>query len=185
MHPYPQLFPGDTGRIMGGERSILKQGNKLIKPQTPYVHHIMIGDEIPWADDYVILESIGKGIAVGRLSFYHPAEIEIYRHNIPQWQELGKIAAAELTIAGRGKYDYKLIFDLAMQAVGKILFKWKLPPYDFREFEYKNDDAFICTEAAAEGWRLAGFPIIPLGVVPTPAAFQHAIDTGKLRRVFP
>lgn len=181
---YPQLYPGDIFAVKG--KGLLGWAcRNLIKPSTDRVHFGMIGDYIPWDDDYVILESIGKGIAVGRLSFYDSKDIEIYRRTLPNWKELGKRAAAELTEAGRGKYDYLLILDLLIQSLGKLLTEWHLPPYDYDSFEYTYNDAFICTEAAAEGWRLAGFPLFPPYVVPMPAAFKQSLIDGNIEQIFP
>jgi len=51
------------------------------------------------------------------------------------------------------------------------------------EIRYARDSRFICTELANEVWRLAGYPPIPRGVIPIPAAFARAFEQGKLKLV--
>ncbi|GAH84387.1 unnamed protein product, partial [marine sediment metagenome] len=87
---YPRLFRADIGATRG-KGPLLWFSKNLIEPKTDRVHFFLIGEYLPWDDDYVILEAIGKGIAVGRLSFYKPEDVEIYRVNIgrdPKMKEL-------------------------------------------------------------------------------------------------
>ncbi len=193
MNPYPELFPGDVFGIKG--RGISGWACRhLITPPTDRFHFGVVGDYLPWDDDYVILESIGKGIAVGRLSFYKPEDVEIYRvvlvGQTPD-QRLGKLgtelrkrAAAELTRAGRARYDYILIAQIAFGALS-LLLRGKLPPWRPEQFPYGRDRKYICTEAAAYCWRAVGHPIIPPGVVPLPAGFAQALQEGRIRKIFP
>jgi len=190
---YPQLLPGDIAGVKG-RGLLLWLSQHLLKPKTDRVHFFIIGDYLPWDDDYVILESIGKGIAVGRLSFYDPENLEIYRVNLSEDPEseveilegmnLRRQAAAELSRLGRARYDYILIIQLLLGAL-VLLLKGKLPPWQSGEFPYGRDKSYICTEAAAESWRAVGHPIIPKGVVPTPAAFRQALMDNRMRIIFP
>ncbi len=75
---YPILYPADIGATRGSG-PLLWLSQHLIEPKTDRIHFFVIGDYLPWDNDYVILESIGKGIAVGRLSYYAPEDVEIYR----------------------------------------------------------------------------------------------------------
>jgi len=187
---YPRLFPADIG-AKRGKGPLLWLSSNLLKPKTDRIHFFLIGDYLPWDDDYVILESIGKGIAVGRLSFYKPEDIEIYRVNLgrdPRLLELDRHlrrrVAAELTRVGRARYDYILYAQLILGAI-TLLFKGKLPPYDPTDLPYGRNKEYICTEAANFGWRAVGHPIILPGVVPTPAGFRQALIVNRIRRVFP
>ena len=180
---YPLLYPGDIGAVRG-KGPLLWFSQNLIKPKTDRVHFFVVGDYLPWDDDYVILESIGKGIAVGRLSFYRPEDLEIYKVDVEGWEELGPRAAAELTKVGRARYDFILIAQVALGAL-TLLFRGKLPPWEPKDFPYGRNSAYICTEAASFGWRAVGHPIIEPGVAPLPSGFKKALLERKLRRIFP
>lgn len=187
---FPRLYLADIGATKG-KGPLLWFSQNLIKPKTDRIHFFIIGDYIPWEDDYVILEAISSGIRVGRLSFYEPAELEIYRVKLG-YGELGRVfgtelrrrASLELTKVGRARYDWVLFIQLALGGIG-LLLRGKLPPWRPEQFPYGRDKKYICTEAAAEAWRGVGHPIIPEGVVPVPSAFIQALQEGKLRRVFP
>lgn len=195
MKPYPTLYPADIGAIRG-QGPLRWFSENLIEPKTDRVHYLVIGDYLPWDDDYVILESIGKGIAVGRLSFYRPEDIEIYRVPLnhedltPEVEmEFRSMAVSQLTFVGRARYDYLLIAQVALVALTFIL-RGKLPPWSPEKFPYGKNKAYICTEAAK---AVANFLaasvdqslIIPEGVVPLPAGFTQALKEGKIRRIFP
>lgn len=187
---YPRLRPADIGGVKGDGALRLLSEN-LLKPKTDRVHFFLVGDYISWDDDYVILESIGKGIAVGRLSFYKPEDVEIYR--VPLSHEPGLYAvndrlraqvAAELTRVGRARYDYMLFVQMAIGAL-QLLVTGHLPPYRPSQLPYGRNKSYICTEAANYGWRAVGRPIIRFGEVPTPSGYKQALLDGKLRKIFP
>jgi len=187
---YPRLFPADIGATRG-KGPLLWFSQRLLEPKTDRIHFFIIGDYLPWDDDYVILESIGKGIAVGRLSFYKPEDVEIYRVNLGSGPLVHKLAhelrrrvAAELTRVGRARYDYILYIQLILGALS-LLLRGKLPPWKPEQVPYGRNKAYICTEAARYGWRAVGHPIFPEGVAPTPSAFKQALIEKKMRMVFP
>ncbi len=187
---YPRLFPADIGATRG-KGPLLWFSKNLIEPKTDRVHFFLIGNYLPWDDDYVILEAIGKGITVGRLSFYKPEEVEIYRVNIGRdprmkelQRELRRRAAAELTRVGRARYDYILIIQIALGALN-LLLKGKLPPWKADDFPYGRNKDYICTEAANFGWRAVGHPVIKPGVVPLPAGYKQALIEHRIRKIYP
>jgi len=187
---YPRLYPADIGATKG-KGPLLWFSRHLLEPKTDRIHFFVIGDYLPWDDDYVILESIGKGIAVGRLSFYKPEDVEIYRVNlgpgplVPKLaHELRRRVAAELTRVGRARYDYILYIQLILGALS-LLLRGKLPPWKPEQVPYGRNKAYICTEAARYGWRAVGHPIFPEGVAPTPSAFKQALIEKKMRKIFP
>lgn len=187
---YPRLFPADIGAVKG-KGPLLWLSQNLLKPKTDRIHFFLIGDYIPYDDDYVILESIAKGIAIGRLSFYKPEDIEIYRVNLapdPKMEDLNRQlrrrVAVEMTRVGRARYDYILYLQLIAGAI-TLLFQGKLPPFDPADLPYGRNKDYICTEAANFGWRAVGHPIIEPGVVPTPSGYEKARLEKVIRRIFP
>lgn len=190
MKDYPQLLPGDIFGVKG--KGILRWFcEHFLEPTTDRVHFGIIGDYLIWDDDYIILESIGKGIAVGRLSFYKRSEIEIYRVDLskkPEWKKdevlLRRRAAAELSRVGRARYDYILCAQLALGAIG-LLIKGYLPPWKSEEFPYGRNRSYICTEAAVAAWYGIGIEIVNKNAVPTPASIKEADVNGIIYRVYP
>ena len=187
---YPRLFRADIGATRG-KGPLRWFSENLIEPKTDRVHFFLIGEYLPWDDDYVILESIGKGIAVGRLSFYKPEEVEIYRVNLGHGPLIPKLApelrrrvAAELTRVGRARYDYILIAQIVLGAL-TLLCKGKLPPWRAEDFPYGRNKKYICTEAANYGWRSVGHPIIKPGIVPLPAGYKQALIEHRIYKIFP
>ncbi|GAI92573.1 unnamed protein product, partial [marine sediment metagenome] len=73
---------------------------RLMEPETDRYHYGIILQK--WQEDYLILESISKGLSIGRLSFYEGADIKFYRVDCPQG--LRKAAPFELTRWGRSRY---------------------------------------------------------------------------------
>ena len=184
---YPQLYPGDIFGVRGS--GLLRWlCEYLLEPRTDRVHFGVIGDYLPWDNDYVILESIGKGIAVGRLSFYAPEDIEVYRVDLSSYPDdemlMRKQAAAELSRVGRARYDYILYVQLALGAVALLARGW-LPPWKSEQFPYGRNKKYVCTEAAVEAWRGVGVSLVSPKVVPTPASIKESLLNGKMKMVFP
>lgn len=153
-------------------------------PETRYFHFLLIGDYIVEEDDYVTLESIGKGVAVGRLSWYSDRKYLVYRVNRSDFAALGKRAAQLASKFGRHKYDYLLIGRMTIFALGYILkeiFTGHIPrPVSPEQIPYKSDRAFICTELVFETWEIVGVYLRALGHAPMPAEFTLAVDRGDL-----
>jgi len=187
---YPRLFPADIGATRG-KGPLLWFSRNLLEPKTDRIHFFVIKQYIPWDDDYEILESIGKGIAIGRLSFYKPEDVEIYRVNLGSDPRLGDVAkllrrqvVGELSKVGRARYDFILYLQLIAGGIS-LLLRGKLPPWTPEQVPYGRNKAYICTEAARYGWRARGHPIFAEGIAPTPSAFKQALQEGKMRKIFP
>jgi len=184
MKPYPSLKPGDivgvkNHGIMG------KLSKNLLVPHTDLYHFLIVGDYLPWNDDYVILESISKGIAVGRLSFYRPEDVAIFRRALTEDNELTrKKAAAALTLKGRARYDWLLILQLLF-TLPYLLLKGEIPPYKPKDLPYGRNKAYICTEAVVFAWEYVGYPIISRDIMPVPAAIIEACVAGTLEQIYP
>jgi len=156
--------------------------SRLFSPKSDRLHFGILGDGVASENDWVILESIGKGIAVGRLSMYAGQHLKFYRPTNLVAQIKGGEAALVLSKYGRARYDYMLIVKLVVDVV-RLVFTGHLPPWRPEDFKYSRNSNFICTEAAACAWRDVGYPIIPEGVLPMPASFQGALNNGVIFEV--
>lgn len=136
-------------------------------------------------DDFLILESISKGLAVGKLSWYQSTDVEFYRVECPQ--ELRIAAPGSLVDWGRAKYDYWLIGRIlsgAAVALVRILLKeHRLRRLRAEDFPYGKNSALICTEAVDVAYDAVGVNLIPEGILPLPNAFRQAELDGRMRKV--
>ncbi len=155
----------------------------LISPTTDRFHFGIIWRQM--GNDYIILESVSKGIAVGLLSWYNPKEVEIYR--VDCFKYLRTFAPDHLVIWGRSKYDYLLILKIALGgllAFFKVLIKEKRPRrLRAEDFPYGQNSELICTEAVDIAYDAVGVNIIPEGVMPLPNAFRQAEIDGRINRI--
>lgn len=177
-----ELQPGDIFATKGsGFLSWLSRS--LMAPETDRYHFGLIWEKA--GDDWVILESISKGLSVGRLSFYKGADIKFYRANC--YQYLRGAAPLELTRWGRSRYDYLLVAKLIVQGMWLLLKQMVTPGHSKgirpEELTWSQDNALICTEAVDIAYDAVGVNIIPLHTCPTPSAFRQAELDGRIRRL--
>lgn len=176
--------PGDGFGVEGGG-PIGTLSERAVIPHTKLFHFGVIGDYIEREDDYVILESIGKGTAVGRLSWYASKRYTVFRMNDPDYEALGREAAERASAFGRRHYDYALYLKLFAWALGywsKELATGHFPPRPVRpnQIPYKTDQDFICIELYFAVWNLVGRRIRAHGSAPVPAAVIEALTRGRL-----
>ena len=180
-----KLEPGDIGATRG--RGILGYLHRnLFAPETDRFHHLLIWKPYK-GGDWIILESISKGLSVGLLSWYKAQDIKFYRVDCPS--ELRRRAPLELIKWGRSRYDYLLIPKLVIGSIlawTKILWKEhrlrKLRAEDLCPF-YSWDSRLLCTEAVWCGYNAVGVNIIPYGVPPLPSSFRQAELEGRLSKI--
>jgi len=158
----------------------------LFTPYTDRFHHGILWKHLGGVD-FIILESISKGIAVGRLSWYRGKNIEFYRVNVDE--DLRFAAPDGLIEWGRARYDYWLIAKIFLGAVVacvRILWKeHRLRKLRAEDLPYGRNDALICTEAVQVALLSVGVAVIDPGIVPLPSAFRQAELEGRIRRVLP
>ena len=185
---------GMLGRLM----------KRVFTPHTNMVHWVLICDYIESEEDYVILESIGKGVAVGRLSWYKDyrvfrptakstcirlrpvAESTCIRRDSCR-EYLGIWACQELTKYGRAKYDWGFVLSLPFACVccwlQQLLTTGRTWPIKAADLPYSLDDRLCCTEAAVLAWRLVGVYLVPVSTMPIPSALLEAVEKGILKEV--
>lgn len=177
------LQPGDIFAIKGKGIAGWAVRN-LISPSIDRFHFGILWKKLPHGD-FIILESIHKGLAVGKLSWYSAVDIEFYRVDCP-W-DLRRIAANGLIDYGRSMYDFLLVFKIAvgsLLAFFKVLVKErKIRRLQAEDFPYGQNSSLICTEAVDIAYDSVGVNIIPEGVVPLPNAFRQAELDGLITRI--
>lgn len=178
-----KLEPGDIGATKGA--GILGWAvRNLISPSTDRFHFLILWKQLP-DDDFIILESISKGIAIGKLSWYADRDVEFYRVTCPA--HLRHAAPIGLVDWGRSWYDYLLIPKIlfgGLLAFFKILIKERrIRRLRAEDFPYGRDSALICTEGVDIAYDSVGVNLIPIGVIPIPNAFKQAQIDNKMKLV--
>ncbi len=183
MNDFKQLEPGDIFAAKGA--GILGWAvRNLIAPSTDRFHFGILWKQLP-DGDFIILEAIMKGIAVGKLSWYDNRDVEFYRVNCPE--DLRHAAPDGLIDWGRSRYDYLLIIKIlfgGLLTLFKTLFKEKkIRRLKAEDFPYGRDSALICTEAVDVAYDSVGANVIPEGVIPIPNTFRQAEADGRMKLV--
>ena len=155
---------------------------KLLIPYTDRFHLGLLGDYVPEEDDWVILESIDRGVAVGRLSFYNLEDLKFYT---PKDSTFGVQAALQATKHGRARYDYGLFLHIIYYGVKALITNYRRYRI-FKAFYYdipnKTNARLICTELVGEAYRgLAS--VFDNRYEATPANFQKQVDLGYIHEL--
>ncbi len=178
--------PGDIVGVVG--KGIIPWLSKnAIVPQTDLFHFLLIGDRVG-TKDYEVLESIGKGVAVGRLSWYKDRRYIVFRVNHEDSECMGTAAFVAASVFGRRKYDWKLYARIFAWALGywlKEIATFHIPPLPVypNMIPYKTDQDFVCIELVFEAWKQVGFRIREHGHAPVPAEIILAQERGDLKRI--
>ena len=176
------LIPGDIFATKG-EGIVGRVCRSIFTPDTDRFHHCLLWQKTD-EGDWVILESIGKGIAVSRLSEYKNRDIKFYRVNCPD--EIRNQVCPELTKWGRYSYDYLLIVKIAIAALGVLLRNYltgKFRKITADNLPYAKDAHFICIEAIDLPYYHLGFTIIPPTRMPVPSAVKQAELEGRITEI--
>jgi len=179
----------EAGDIFATKASGLlgRLSSALMYPPTDRFHFGLISRKVKDMDgteDYEILESTGKGITPGRLSFYGEQDIKVYRVNCPAY--LRHQAPIELTKYGRSKYDYLLIIKIVIQGTWTIFRNWIMGegfhPICADDLTWSHDNALVCTEAVDIAYLSVGISLTG-GICPTPSAFKQAELDGLMEEI--
>lgn len=131
--------------------------------------------------------AVGQAIAIGRLSMYDGQDLRFFRPVfVPK--DKRRHAPAALSCYGRNSYGYDYIAKL----VARSLWKWariltrerRFRRLEAMEVPYVTDGkALICTVAPDVGYRLVNEVLLPVGVTPTPNAYEQAVADGVLEEI--
>ena len=174
-----------TGDIFAteGRGLVGKVCRAVFTPDTDRFHHGLLWQKTE-DGDWITLESIGKGIAVARLSEYKTRDIKFYRVNCPD--DLREKACRKLTEFGRTNYDYLLIGKIALAALGVLLRNFltgKFHKITADNLPYSKDAHFICIEAVDLPYYKLDFTIIPPTRMPVPSAMKQAELEGRITEI--
>ena len=175
------------GDIVGIADSPLRHiARRVFKPHTDLYHWCLVCGYVEHEDDYIILESIARGICVGRLSWYQGREYRVFRVTMGQDRRLGRRVCQELTRFGRARYDWLFLavlpFDCLRCWLRQLFTEGRFRAIQAAELKHWENERLTCTEAA-NAWRYVGYPIVPPGVKPMPSAFIEAVNVGRLIEV--
>lgn len=170
---------------------------RLFRPRTTRFHYGLLGEKIIHEDelDWVIFESIGKGVAVGRLSWYLNDDVEVYRVAVQESTDprnnntlafnYGLLASLEATNLGRRLYDFRAWFHIAyysLKAIAYHLWKEGKAYVHYTDIPLVLDNRLICTELVNESYR-PYFAVTDNRFLATPANFKHSVLYGRIRTV--
>lgn len=177
------LQPGD-GFATKGRGIIGWASRELFIPKTDRLHYGILWRKLK-DGDWLILESIMKGLAIGKLSWYAGRDTKFYRVNCPAGL---RYAAPETLIDwGRSLYDYFLIpkiFFGALFAWVKILFtEGRLRKLKAEDLPYGKNSALLCTEGFEIAYLGVGVAIVNPEILPLPSAFKKAERLGRIREL--
>ena len=179
-----KIRPGDIGAVV--ETGLVgRLSARFILPSTDFFHFFLVADYIPLENDYVIYESIpSHGVSVGRLSWYLPFTVAIFRPNtdevlsrtILKPEELGRRAVWQATKFGRCKYDYRLCAIIMLRTFWgcfRNLSRGKGFYIDFTEIPFSKDKRLLCTEMVDEAYNEL-FPVFDRRYELLPANFLNS-----------
>lgn len=175
------MFKYEVGDIVGVAPSWLEA--VLLELESPYVHafhHLLVGPAVPEDEDWIILESIGSGVRVGRLSWYRGQQAIVYRP--PYDIDVGDLVFNRATLYGRRGYDYLQLLQLAVWGIPKWI-RGSFKPIYYEEIPSDHNSALICTELVVEAYDYP-YRIVPEGIAATPAAIKAAQLSGLLEVVY-
>lgn len=171
--------PGDIVGVEG-KGFLQSLSFKMIEPHTKLYHFFLVGDYVPEEDDYEILESIGKGVAIGRLSWYSDQVFDVFRINNAFAEQIGRRAYYAASKFGRRRYDYLVYVKFIGDWLKFIIRNRRLGPLSTKDFSYARNSNLICTELVFESYLLVGVRLVEEGEVPIPAAYINAYNDGRL-----
>ena len=179
------LEPGDIAAVKG-HGLLARLSRAVFSPDTDRYHHFLIWKKCTDGEDYIILESVAKGLAVGRLSMYEDQDIRFYRA-VNLDRDTRNQACEELTRSGRAPYDWMVYFNLpweAAKAEARILLGGRLPrKLTAAEVNCCEDSWLICTEAVALAYKLANWSLVPDGIMALPSAIEQARLDGVIQEI--
>lgn len=156
----------------------------VFRPATRLFHFLLVGDYIEDENDYVILESIGSGVRIGRLSWYKSKEYVVFRVNHPDSAVLGRKALLYASKFGRFKYDYRLLLRIFLSVlhcwIGQLIKEHRIRRIHPREMKFASNSRFLCTELVKDTWRLVKVAVLPRGYAALPASYIQAFYELKL-----
>ncbi|HEX8108924.1 MAG TPA: hypothetical protein VF516_14430 [Kofleriaceae bacterium] len=167
-------YAGIRGKIRDGD-ILLFRGKSWISriicrvTGSPYSHAAIVSW---WNDRLMVLEAVGKGIVVSRMSVV----VHQYSGKVELWttdEKLGRtdVIRAAQRLLGKRYAPYKLIRNLARLVFGR-------PRHQEADPEAPPDD-FVCSEFVSRVWRAGGIDL----VADAPDLYTKPSDIAKSPRL--
>lgn len=173
-----ELKPGYIGAVVETNPVVKFLLRTLFSPVTYEIHHFIVGDYMPYLDDWQVLESItSKGCSARMLKEVQRdgKPIVFYKH-IGYTPYKGKLMVSAWWKLSGKRYDYLGILKFLFHMVR--WFPYKARPW---AFPYKEDKTFWCTEIVEECGEEAGMSFVPwVNVWPHPWSFKVSQDMGVM-----
>jgi hypothetical protein len=137
--------------------------------RSPYSHAAIVAW---WGDRLMVLEAVGKGIVVSRMSIV----VNQYSGKVELWTTDEDLARPEVIrtaqrLLGKRYSLYKLIRNLRRMLFGR-------PPHEEADPEAPPDD-FVCSEFVSRVWRAGGIDL----VADAPDLYTKPSDIAKSPRL--
>lgn len=182
---YAELNPGYICAVSQGILGKLE--NALVVPRTELDHFFMLYHYDFLADDWIIIESIAKGVSIGWLSWYTKlTPVHIYRPNDRDSDNICLLAATNAIAYGRRYYDFPTMARVAyitLHEIFKQLMKGKRPWVSYTCYPAVKDNAVICTELVAQSFRKAGYNVFNPYCLANPPNFISCLVEGIVEEV--
>jgi hypothetical protein len=167
-----------------GQNPLSFLASKVFTPKTNLFHAAIIGHYIKDEEDYEIIESLGRGITLGRLSFYNNTKYLVY------WpSKVNTAIGDDLWILsskfGRTKYDFLFYLEVAISvlkiSIRNLIKFHKLKAISPQELKTGTNKDFICTRFTREFWNQYQKNILfPEEWSPIPSAYILAVQKNYL-----
>ena len=170
-----------SGDIFGQPDGVMGWFSRnLLSPKNECIHYGLILFYWEAINDWLVLESIGhKGVHIAALG---DRKVKIYHVVGISDEDRQKAIRESFGLCGAW-YDWKLIAKLILKGTPKLIVKRRRLSAKELSGGYKQDEQYICTEAALAGYAKAGIHIVPKGILPLPSSIKEAELQGKIVRV--
>ena len=157
------------------------------EPATNYDHFFLLYRCDEKQDDWAIIESIGSGVRVGKLSWYsNYFDVDIFKPNSLEADEICARAADISIDYGRKSYDWFAVVYVTcvtLREIFKQLIKFKRPRVSYTVYKRSSKKRVICTELVGDTLSEAGFDIFDMNYLASPPNFMQQYLNGKVLKV--
>jgi len=180
-----ELNPGYICTVSQGILGVLE--NALVTPRTTIDHMFMLYRYDPVQDDWLVIESIAKGVSVGWLKWYTDiTTVDFYRPNTANSDDICLFAAVNSINYGRRRYDFVTVVKvtyITLAECAKQIMRGKRPWVSYTHYPPSNNRQVMCTELVNYSFKSAGFKVFDPNYLACPPNFAQWCMLGRLEKV--